>query len=150
MDAARGGINMCRIFFYAGGSITEIRKRALIALAYATARDKLLAPKAILIRSDLHRTTTIDGKYVINPDGYYTTISFKCIDQVAREYHVASHGYTNGKEDFVLKKATHRSEKPDDTTRGGRKSGKVVWPAEDLLVEYADSPIGYSHLPGGN
>ncbi|KFH41450.1 hypothetical protein ACRE_078400 [Hapsidospora chrysogenum ATCC 11550] len=61
-----------------------------------------------------------------------------------KEYHVASHGYTNGKEDFALKQATHSQEKKDSTPRRG---GKVVWPDEAELEEYADSPIAYSHLP---
>lgn len=78
------------------------------------------------------------------------TFAFKADDQVEREFHVASHGYTNDKEDFVLNEATHTPEKQDKTPRGGRGSGKVVWPAEDLLEEYVDSPIGYSHLPEQN
>jgi len=48
--AARGGVNFVRVYFYGLGNIPEHRKRALVALAYSTARDQLLAPKAILIR----------------------------------------------------------------------------------------------------
>lgn len=48
--AAKGGVNFIRYFFYAGNTISPDRKRKLIALAYATARDQKLAPKAILIR----------------------------------------------------------------------------------------------------
>lgn len=50
MAAARGGVNFVRIYFYGGNTISAERKRSLVALAYATARDQLLAPKAILIR----------------------------------------------------------------------------------------------------
>lgn len=60
---------------------------------------------------------------------------------------MASHGCTNGKEDFTLKEATHTPEKADNTRRGGRSSNKVVWPSEEFLEEYKQSPIGYSHLP---
>nr|KMM72271.1 hypothetical protein CPAG_08568 [Coccidioides posadasii RMSCC 3488] len=130
------------------------RKKALVALAYATARDQKLAPKAILIRlcirSDVHDTTTVAGKHVKDTKGWHGTFAFKDDNQVEREFHVASHGYTNSKEDFSLKEATHTPEKEDSTSRGGAGSGKVVWPAEHLLEEYVDSPIGYSHLPEQN
>ncbi|OAT09727.1 hypothetical protein, variant 2 [Blastomyces gilchristii SLH14081] len=148
--ATRGGANFVRYFFYAGNTISSSQKKTLVALAYATARDQKLAPKAILIRSDMHDTTTVEGKHVKDPKGWHGTFAFKADDQVEREFHVASHGYTNDKEDFVLNEATHTPEKEDKTPRGGRGSGKVVWPAEDLLEEYVDSPIGYSHLPEQN
>ncbi|KAL4934186.1 uncharacterized protein BDV17DRAFT_248553 [Aspergillus undulatus] len=147
MAGAREGVNFVRIFFYGGNTISPERKRSLVALAYATARDQLLAPKAILIRSDMHNTTTNNGRHVVDPKGWHGTFAFKGSDQLLREYHVASHGYTDGKEDFALKEATHTSEKADSTRRGGPRSDKIVWPAEELLEEYKDSPIGYSHLP---
>ncbi|KAK6810747.1 hypothetical protein RU639_013606 [Aspergillus parasiticus] len=148
--AARGGVHFVKYFFYAGNTISPDRKRQLVALAYATARDQKLAPKAVLIRSDMHDTTTIDGKHAKDPKGWHGTFAYKADDQEEREFHVASHGYTNGKEDFTLKEATHTPEKLDRTPRGGRRSGKVVWPAENLLEEYVDSPIAYSHLPQQN
>lgn len=146
MAAAQGGVNFTRIFFYQRNTISPDRKKALVALAYATARDQLLAPKAILIRSDIHDTTTIDGKRTKDPQGWHGTFAFKSQSQVEKEFHVASHGYTNGKEQFVLTNATHSKEKIDKTPRGGRNAGKVVWPDESDLEEYVDSPIGYSHL----
>jgi hypothetical protein len=76
------------------------------------------------------------------------TFAFKANDQILREYHVASHGYTNDKEDFVLKEATHTPEKADNIRRGGPQSDKVIWPSEEVLEEYEDSPIDYSHLLG--
>ncbi|KAL1953050.1 hypothetical protein VTO42DRAFT_3722 [Malbranchea cinnamomea] len=63
-------------------------------------------------------------------------------DQVDQEFHVASHGYTNGKEDFVLEEVIHTPEKKDSTPRGGAGPGKIVWPPEHLLEEYVDSPAG--------
>lgn len=98
------------------------------------------------ISSDMHNTTTNNGRHVVDPQGWHGTFAFKASDQLLREYHVASHGYTNGKEDFALKEATHTSEKADSTRRGGPRSDKVVWPPEEFLEEYEDSPIGYSHL----
>ncbi|PWY91864.1 hypothetical protein BO94DRAFT_533310 [Aspergillus sclerotioniger CBS 115572] len=145
--ASGGGINLVRYYFYGGFRLSPERKKALVALAYATARDQKLAPKAILIRSDIHETTSINGQRTKDPLGWHVTMAFKDGDQVERMFHVASHGYTNGKEDFVLKTATHTPEKTDATPRGGKRSGKVVWPAEELLEEYEDSPIAYSHLP---
>lgn len=79
-----------------------------------------------------------------DPNGWHGTFAFKNKEQVEREYHVATHGYTGGKEDFILKEATHTPEKQDSTPRRG---GKVVWPNEDDLEEFVDSPIAYSHLP---
>ncbi|PYI30887.1 hypothetical protein BP00DRAFT_475895 [Aspergillus indologenus CBS 114.80] len=147
MAAAQGGINMVRYFFYGGTNIGSRRKNALVALAYATARDLELAPKAVLIRSELHKTTSMGGKHVEDPKGWHGTFAFKNNDQMERSFHVTSHGYTNGKEDFVLRDATHTPEKWDGTPRGGKNSGKVVWPPEEDLEEYLDSPIAYSHLP---
>jgi hypothetical protein len=43
-------INYCRIYFDGLATISEERRSALVDLAYATAQDQLLAPKAILIR----------------------------------------------------------------------------------------------------
>ncbi|KAJ5521272.1 hypothetical protein N7527_005387 [Penicillium freii] len=102
-----------------------------------TARNQLLAPKAILIRSDMHNTTTNKGRHVIDTKGWHGTFAFKTSDQLQREYHVASHGYTNDKEDFVLKEATHTREKADNIRRGGPNSEKVVWGNQDFYCEKA-------------
>ncbi|KAK2758833.1 hypothetical protein FQN54_003525 [Arachnomyces sp. PD_36] len=148
MAAARGGVNFVKFYFYAGNSITAARKEKLVALAYSTARDQKLAPKEVLIRSDVHDTTTIDGKRGKDPKGWHATFAYKDSDLVEREFHVASHGYTDGKEKFTLTDATHAPEKKDNTPRGGKKSGKVVWPdKKGALEEYVNNPIAYSHLP---
>ncbi|KAF2850917.1 hypothetical protein T440DRAFT_423722 [Plenodomus tracheiphilus IPT5] len=141
--ASASGANFVKYFFYAGNTISKQRKQALVALAYATARDQQLAPQAILIRADIHDTTTINGKRQKDPHGWHGTFAFKDSQQVQREFHIATHGYTNGKEDFTLKEATHTPEKKDATPRRG---GKVVWPEEGELEEFEDSPIAYSHL----
>jgi hypothetical protein len=47
-----------------------------------------------------------------------------------------------GKDNLVLGKAMHSQEKPDNAQRRG---GKVVWPEDEELDEYEDSPIAYSH-----
>jgi hypothetical protein len=99
-----------------------------------------------IIRSDLHDTTSINGQHVKDPLGWHGTFAFKFDDQKRQEFHVASHGYTEGKGIFALSEATHTPEKHDSTRRGGRGSEKVVWPHESDLEEYTDSPIGYSHL----
>lgn len=98
-------------------------------------------------RADLHRTTKRKNKYIQDPKGWHGTFAFKSEDQVEQEFHVASHGYTNDKEDFTLVDAVHSQEKSDKTIRGGKDSEKIVWPAEGGLEEYVDSPIAYSHLP---
>ena len=95
-------------------------------------------------RANIHDTTTFNGKRVKDPNGWHGTFAFKDSQQAQQEFHVASHGYTNGKEDFCLKEATHTPEKKDSTSR---REGKVVGPDEDELKEYEGSPITYSHLP---
>jgi hypothetical protein len=98
----------------------------------------------------MHNTTFIKGKHAKDPKGWHSTFAFKANDQVQPESHVASHGYTNGKQDLVLKEAAHTPEKADRTPQGGKKSRKIVWPDADHLKEYVDSPIAYSHLPEHN
>ena len=92
----------------------------------------------------MHDTTTVNGRHVKDPNGWHGTFAFKDSQQVSQEFHVATHGYTSGKEDFTLKHATHSPEKRDGTQKRG---GKAVWPGEDQLEEYVDSPIAYSHIP---
>lgn len=48
--ASASGANFVKYFFYVGNTISKQRKESLVALAYATARDQKLAPKAVLIR----------------------------------------------------------------------------------------------------
>lgn len=78
-----------------------------------------------------------------DPKGWHGTFSFKNEDQVERQFHVTSHGYTNGKEDFHLKEASHTPEKKDEALKS---NAKVVWPENSELEEWNDNPIGYSHL----
>ncbi|KAM3523123.1 hypothetical protein MY4038_008320 [Beauveria bassiana] len=148
--ASKGGVNFVRYFFYKELDLDPSVKEKAIALAYATARDQKLAPTRILIRARLHNTTSIGGgKHGIDPKGWHLTMAFKDEKQEKKDFHVASHGYTTGKDDYVLKLATHGKAKRDDTPRG--RKGKVVWPkngpADDELEEYEGGPIAYSHLP---
>ncbi|KAJ5929303.1 hypothetical protein N7454_007151 [Penicillium verhagenii] len=120
MAAFRGwGADLVRIFFYRGNTISDEHKQGLVALAFATARDQLVESKAILVRSDVHKSTINDGVHMIDPNGWHGTFAFKTSDQLLSEYHVAAHGYTNGKEDFNLQRATSTSEKADKTPVGG-------------------------------
>ncbi|KAF4510954.1 hypothetical protein G6O67_002798 [Ophiocordyceps sinensis] len=79
-------------FFYAGHTISEGRQKALEDLAYATARDVMLTPKMILVRADIHATTTVNGRHVADKRGWHATFAFKDGDQVHNAYHIASHG----------------------------------------------------------
>lgn len=88
----------------------------------------------------------MNGKWMKDPRGWHGTFAFKDGKQLEQQLHVASHGYTTGRESFALVESTHGSEKPDDTPRGPKPSEKVVWPEEEDLLEYKESPIGYSHL----
>ncbi|TWU70436.1 hypothetical protein ED733_000472 [Metarhizium rileyi] len=91
--------------------------------------------KLTLSSSGLHNTKSAGGGYTMDPQGWHLTMAFKDKEQEEREFHVASHGYTRGKDDFVLVNATHDKEKMDSTARGDKGSGKVVWPNEAELVE---------------
>lgn len=51
MAAARGEANFMKFYFYAGNTISATWKEKLVALAYSTAWDQKLVPKAILIQS---------------------------------------------------------------------------------------------------
>ena len=92
----------------------------------------------------------MDGKRVKDPKGWHGTFAYKDNVQMDREFHVVSHGYTDGKENFTLMESTHAPEKSDSTPWGGKKSRKVVWPVKGKLEEYVNSPIAYSHLPEQN
>lgn len=146
--SAKDGANFVRYFFYRGTSRNPELRRQLVSLAYATAREQMLAPSKILIRSSLHRTTSVSGgRHAIDPKGWHITLAFKDKSQELVGIHLTSHGYTDNKDTFVLKEAVCREVKPDDTPRGPIDSEKVVWPSDMELDEYKDSPVAYSHLP---
>ncbi|RDA88821.1 hypothetical protein CP532_5515 [Ophiocordyceps camponoti-leonardi (nom. inval.)] len=133
----KGGVNFVRYYFYKVGGPSPSQREQLVALAYATARELMQAPSKILIRNAA-------GRHVIDPKGWHITMAFKDKDQELFGTHMTSHGYTSGKDDFILEEAVCRQEKPDETPRA---EGKVVWPKDEELIEYKDSPIAYSHLP---
>ncbi|KAI0415332.1 hypothetical protein F5X98DRAFT_365280 [Xylaria grammica] len=141
--SATTGVNFVRFFFYAHNTISKPRKQALVALAYATARDQLLAPKEILIRADIHNNKEINNRGGQGLNGWHGTFAFKGSKEVESGFHVTTHGYTKGKDDFALREAAHSHAKMDSTPKQG---GKIVWPSRDELEEYVDSPIAYSHL----
>ncbi|TWU73013.1 hypothetical protein ED733_000054 [Metarhizium rileyi] len=70
-------INVVRFFIYSKMSLSPEKLHQLVNLAYLTARDRKLYPKEILIRSDVHNTTKIFGKYQKDPEGPHTTLCYK-------------------------------------------------------------------------
>ncbi|KAK2054172.1 hypothetical protein LY76DRAFT_629074 [Colletotrichum caudatum] len=52
---------------------TAERIQQLVALAYQTARDKQLYPRAVFIRSELHDTTSINSIRERDPKGLHCT-----------------------------------------------------------------------------
>ncbi|KAI2734412.1 hypothetical protein DTO013E5_9993 [Penicillium roqueforti] len=136
-------INMVKYYFYRGMlPENQQRLRDLIALAYQTARDRKLYPKAILIRSNEHSSTSQGGIYKPDPLGWHVTLCFKDDVQLASNTHVASHGYVKGKGDLTFLQATHSGVKPDSHLKS---SGKPVWPSE-MELDVAPE-IGYGHFP---
>ncbi|GAT24199.1 hypothetical protein RIB2604_01800240 [Aspergillus luchuensis] len=74
---------MVRYFFYKGClPDTQQRLQELVAVAYQTARDRRLYPKAVLIRSVAHATTNIMGRPQKDPLGPHVTLCYKDEDQL--------------------------------------------------------------------
>ncbi|KAL2375159.1 hypothetical protein RJ035_003753 [Blastomyces gilchristii] len=106
--------------------------RQYITIAYQTATDQKLYPKAILIRSGIHPTTTIDGKYQKDPKGEHLTLCFKDEDMLAKGIYVASHGYVDSKTDWKIREARHSPEKPDSTIM--KRNGRPIWPSGEVCI----------------
>ncbi|EZF34291.1 hypothetical protein H109_08005 [Trichophyton interdigitale MR816] len=105
-------LNLVKSYFLnRPGNVQTIRQH--IALAYQTAQDRSIYPTAVLSRSGIHPTTTIDGKYQKDPKGDHLTICFKDRDMMAKGTHTASHGYVDSRSDSHIREATHTPEKPD-------------------------------------
>ncbi|KAM4064709.1 hypothetical protein HRG_004930 [Hirsutella rhossiliensis] len=136
-------INIVKYYFQATQvPRSEVRMRQLIALAYQTARDKQLYPKAVIVRSEVHATTTINGRHQKDPKGDHVTFSYKTQDHLGRETHVAFHGYVKDPGTLEFKEATHAAEKADSTVKGNKKP---AWPQDEDLWEAPD--VGYGHMP---
>ncbi|EQK99683.1 hypothetical protein G6O67_003620 [Ophiocordyceps sinensis] len=119
------------------------RRNKLIALAYQAARDLKLNPQAVLIRSDAHDTTIINGIRGRDPKGMHVTLCYKNQDQLDKHRHVACHAYVDDKVNLGFKEATLAKEKPDSTPK--HKKTAPVWPGMDDLwvapeIEYGDLP----------
>lgn len=93
------------------------------------------------LRSAVHNTTFINGKYQRDPKGYHLTISYKNADQVEKRTHVSSHGYVTDESSLGFREATHSKEKPDSQPK---RNGQPVWPPKDVLVEVME--VAYSYL----
>ncbi|KAG7110478.1 hypothetical protein HYQ44_010868 [Verticillium longisporum] len=101
-----------------------------------------LFPKEILIRSDIHNTTKIHGKYQKDPKGPHATLCYKDQNQVESGTHVASHGYVRSMADWTYVSATHHPEKPDSVKKANRKD--EIWPPSEDLREI--TAIAYCYL----
>ncbi|CCF33121.1 hypothetical protein CH063_05373 [Colletotrichum higginsianum] len=134
-------INIVKYYFHAQQiPRSEARMRQLVALAYQTARDKQLYPKAVFVR-EVHSTTTINGRRQKDPRGDHVTFSYKTQDHLGRETHVACHGYVKDPLSLEFKEATHAAEKPDSILK---RNNKPVWPNDEDLWEAPD--VGYGHM----
>ncbi|KGO75013.1 hypothetical protein PITC_032510 [Penicillium italicum] len=123
-------VNLVKFYFYKGmmPKDPELLKN-MISLAYQTARDRRLYPKAILIR---HQE---------DPNGWHVTFCYKDSTQLGNGLHTACHGYTPGKDMWELTKSTHAGVKLDSVLK---QNGKPVWPVEHELDVAPE--IGYGHL----
>lgn len=95
----------------------------------------------MICRSEVHDTTSVNGKRQKDPWGDHVTLCYKDDDQLRRGTHVASHGYVKDGTSLEFVHATHHDEKPDLTKKGNRQ---VVWPSEDSLAIAPE--IGYGHF----
>ncbi|KAI0469697.1 hypothetical protein GGR56DRAFT_247715 [Xylariaceae sp. FL0804] len=126
-------INVVKYYFHKDHvPRSAARIRQLVALAYQTARDRQLYPRAVFIRSDLHVTTMINGVYQRDPKGHHITLCYKDDEHMKNDTHVACHGYVADTGTMSFKEATHAGEKPDSTLKGNRAQTRV-WPPEDDL-----------------
>ncbi|KAM0276624.1 hypothetical protein ACHAQH_006581 [Verticillium albo-atrum] len=100
-------VNIVKYYFHAQQvPRSDARIRQLVALAYQTARDKQLYPKAVFVRSEVHSTTTINGRRQKDPRGDHVTFSYKTQDHLGLETHVACHGYVKDPDTLEFKEAT--------------------------------------------
>ncbi|OJJ43520.1 hypothetical protein ASPZODRAFT_161467 [Penicilliopsis zonata CBS 506.65] len=136
---------MVRYYFYKGKMPTNPKDlQDMVALAYQTARDMKLYPRAILIRSKHHKTTTINGKTGEDPKGWHLTFCYKDNKQLINNTHTACHGYTKDEFSWELIESTHAGDKPDSVKRRFAKKSSV-WPGPAELDEAPE--IGYGHFP---
>lgn len=94
------------------------------------------------IRSEVHDTTSVQGKHQKDPLGWHVTLCYKDEEQMAKGTHIACNGYVKGKDNLEFVQVTHAEEKVDSWEKS---NGKVVWPFEEDL-EIAPE-IGYGHFP---
>ncbi|RBR11549.1 hypothetical protein FVER53590_13857 [Fusarium verticillioides] len=106
----------------------------------------------LFVRSEVHFTTTINGRRQKDPLGAHVTFSYKTQDSLGRDTHVSCHGYVKDSETLEYAGSTHVDEKPDSTKK---TTGKPVWPGESQLWEAPEIGIGAlttttNMLPGPN
>ncbi|RAL05777.1 uncharacterized protein BO80DRAFT_460838 [Aspergillus ibericus CBS 121593] len=134
-------VNLVRFYFLSQPSAQNIRQ--YIAIAYQTATDQKFYPKAVLVRSGIHLTTSIDGEYQKDPKGEHLTLCFKDEEMMAKGTQVASHGYVALRTDWNIREATHAREKPDSTVM--TRNGRPVWPSEEAF-QY-QIVVAFGHVP---
>ncbi|PGG95063.1 hypothetical protein AJ79_10288 [Helicocarpus griseus UAMH5409] len=134
-------VNAVKFCFLNRPSTQTIRQ--YIAIAYQAATDQKLYPKVVLIRSGIHPTTTIDGKFQKDPKGDHLTLCFKDEAMLAKGTHVASHGYVHSKADWNIREACHSSEKLDSTIM--KRNGRPVWPPGEA-IQY-EIEVAFGHVP---
>lgn len=107
-----------RIYFPAGFISNPERKKALVELTIKATERLQVNPTEILIRADLHDSTSIGGRWVPDPNGWHATFSYKTAAMAAENKHAASHAYTFGKGHLHIEEgcrgysqARHRVEK---------------------------------------
>lgn len=93
------------------------------------------------------KTTTANVRRVIDTEGWHATFAFETKYEVKRFAHTTGHGYTNGKDNFTLRKATLDLEKSDYTPRGCLGPNKVVWPSKEFIEEFENSMVNHFHSP---
>ncbi|KAJ5642291.1 hypothetical protein N7490_006291 [Penicillium lividum] len=137
-------VNLVKYYFYKGKMPKNPKDlRDVVALAYQTARDMKLHPRAILIRSKHHKTTTINGQTGEDPKGWHLTFCYKDDQQLINKTHTACHGYTSDEYSWELLESTHAGDKPDSVKRRYSRNANV-WPGPEELDEAPE--IGYSHI----
>ncbi|KAH6657690.1 hypothetical protein BKA67DRAFT_532883 [Truncatella angustata] len=79
-------INVVKYYFYKGMIPKDPeRLQKMVVLAYRTARDRQIYLKAVLIRSDIHDTTSINGVRQKDPKGDHVTLCYKDAEHISAD-----------------------------------------------------------------
>ncbi|KAE8154633.1 hypothetical protein BDV25DRAFT_135800 [Aspergillus avenaceus] len=138
-------LNMVKFYFYRK-QLPRMRHilHDFIKVAYQTARDRKLYPKAILVSFQIKPTLKGDRSLPQlkgTMEYWHITFNYKDQGQLNSGTHTACHGYIPSEHEYELIKSTHGVDKCDTALT---RNGKHVWPSGEELVMVCE--VAYCHL----